>query len=81
MSKVKTYFCLATAALAMAEVPAVKAAASFLSNFINLSREQPALLSTVQTEGEGLVSVMLRCIGKDIYFMMLHTYNHWVKVC
>lgn len=58
-------FKFATAAQAMAEVPTVKAAASFLSNFISLSREQPALLSAVQTEGEELVSVMLRCIGGE----------------
>lgn len=48
----------------MAELPTVRAAASFLSNVITQSREIPALLNAVQTGGEELVHRMLRCIGE-----------------
>ncbi|KAJ9589083.1 hypothetical protein L9F63_017628 [Diploptera punctata] len=54
-----------TVTLGLPEAPAVKAATSFLVNFISQSRELAQLLTVVQTCGDELVQRLLRCIGGE----------------
>jgi hypothetical protein len=61
--KTFTYF-TGTMTLSLPEAPAVKAATSFLVNFVSQSRELAQLLTVVQTCGEDLVQRLLQCIGK-----------------
>ncbi|XP_054276108.1 importin-13 [Macrosteles quadrilineatus] len=55
----------AIAVLGQPELPTVKAASVFLTNLIGLSREQPKLLTAVQSTGEQLVHRILRNIGGE----------------
>jgi hypothetical protein len=73
MSFVKTFaYFTGTMTLSLPEAPAVKAATSFLVNFVSQSRELPQLLTVVQACGEELVQRLLHCIGKSLqdYFML-----------
>ncbi|XP_069674561.1 importin-13 isoform X2 [Periplaneta americana] len=54
-----------TVTLSLPEAPAVKAATSFLVNFVSQSRELAQLLTVVQACGEELVQRLLRCIGGE----------------
>ncbi|XP_068084761.1 importin-13 [Anabrus simplex] len=55
-----------TLTLSIPEVPALKAASSFLVNLISQSRDIPVLLNVVQAGGDVLVHRLLRCVGGDI---------------
>lgn len=54
-----------TVTLSLPEAPAVKAATSFLVNFVSQSREIAQLLTVVQGCGEELVQRLLQCIGGE----------------
>jgi hypothetical protein len=65
MSFIKTFiYFTGTMTLSLPEAPAVKAATSFLVNFVSQSRELAQLLTVVQAYGEELVQRLLRCISK-----------------
>lgn len=71
--KTSTYF-TGTMTLSLPEAPAVKAATSFLVNFVSQSRELPQLLTVVQACGEELVQRLLQCIGmllQDCFMLYL----------
>jgi hypothetical protein len=78
MSFVKTFAYFAgTMTLCLPEAPAVKAATSFLVNFVSQSRELPQLLTVVQACGEQLVQRLLQCIGKLLQDSFMFT---WIRV-
>lgn len=52
-------------ALCLPEKPTVKAASSFIAEFINHSREVPAMLNVVNNYGESLVGQVLKVIGGE----------------
>ncbi|CAL1278540.1 unnamed protein product [Larinioides sclopetarius] len=58
-------FQFGTAALNLPEKPTVRAAASFLAEFIMHSREVPNMLNVVNTQGEMLVMQVFKVIGGD----------------
>jgi len=53
----------ATACMAMPEVASVKHAASFISNFIIVSRESQCLVSIANDMGEGIFRQVILCVG------------------
>ncbi|GFT50399.1 importin-13 [Nephila pilipes] len=58
-------FQFGTAALNLPEKPTVRAAASFLAEFIMHSREVPSMLNVVNSQGEMLIMQVLKVIGGD----------------
>ncbi|XP_013776592.1 importin-13-like [Limulus polyphemus] len=58
-------FQCSVAAIGLPEKPTVKSSSSFLAEFINCSREVPALLNVVNNNGESLVVQVLRIIGGE----------------
>lgn len=59
----KYCFITATIALAVPELPTVKAAASFLVNFILQSGDKGNLMNVVNACGQQLVFQIISCIG------------------
>lgn len=58
----------AVAALCVPEARTVRSASSFLTTFINISRDTPAFLNIVQLLGEETVIRILMCIGMFYFF-------------
>lgn len=58
-------FQFGVAALNLPEKPTVRAAASFLAEFITHSREVPSMLNVVNSQGEMLIMQVIKVIGGD----------------
>ncbi|GFY54023.1 importin-13 [Trichonephila inaurata madagascariensis] len=58
-------FQFGAAALNLPEKPTVRAAASFLAEFITHSREVPSMLNVVNSQGEMLIMQVIKVIGGD----------------
>lgn len=60
-----TLFQCGIVALSLQETPVVKAASSFIVNFITQSKESQVMTNIVTSHGERLVEQILRCIGGE----------------
>lgn len=60
-----TLFYCGIAGLSRPESPTLKAATQYLVQFIVQSREQPQLVTAVESHGQLLVNQLLKCIGNQ----------------
>lgn len=67
------FLSVGVASLTLPESGTMKAAGTMLCTYISQSRDHPALVVVVQTNGEHLVHTVLRCIGELV--VIVRTYG------